>query len=148
MILLFLKGTTASVLVFQWCGYTLHSFIDRKNQLLSDHLSLFLSWCSYRSRFSMVRSSRPKMVPLHPLTFQKNHAFFLLQSSTLFSSPNQPTSSPNMLSFPAQPNFPKTSLPIPFPCTFRIFFFRPSPYSVHVHAKSFLFLFHLPKPLW
>ena len=30
-----------SVLVFQWCGYTLHFSTDRKNQPLSDHLSLF-----------------------------------------------------------------------------------------------------------
>ena len=41
MTLLFIKGTAASVLVFQWCGYTLHSSTDRKNQLLSDYLSLF-----------------------------------------------------------------------------------------------------------
>ena len=41
MTLLFLKGTAASVLVFQWCGYTLHSSTDRKNPLLSDHLSPF-----------------------------------------------------------------------------------------------------------
>ena len=57
MTLLFLKGTAAFVLVFQWCGYTLHSSTDRKNQLLSDHLSLFLSWCSCRSRFLLSSHS-------------------------------------------------------------------------------------------
>ena len=55
MTLLFIKGTAASVLVFQWCGYTLHSSTDRKNQLLSDHLSLFFSF--FRAVVDLLFSS-------------------------------------------------------------------------------------------
>ena len=135
----FLSRCGCLFLKFPWgCGCTLHL---QKSLLLKGAAAPVLAF----QRFP----SRPRMVPLHPITFQKIMSFSPfppLPSSPLKTSPLHHRI---CYLFLHSLTFQKPAFPIPFPCTFRIFpFFRPSPHSVHVHAESFLFPFHLPKPLW